>query len=267
MSVRDQLLNNPSLNLVNNVFYQKELDRGTAFENEYIGLREKEGRIYSDQIVKSLPQIDAGHPLKKEWLTRTTSLNKFLGYLGNKGIGQQVLEVGCGNGWLSHGLSVSSEREVCAMDVNETELLQGARVFADIKNLSFLYSNVLTFGFRGQLFDTIILASSVQYFPDIKALVNRLLQILKPSGEIHILDSPLYTSPSEIENARKRSVVYFQSVGFPGMADRYFHHGMPQMNGFNYAFISNPGSLIKKIRRLFVPTPESPFPWIVIRHT
>lgn len=266
MIFRDHLLNHPSLILENNVFYQQDVGRGSPFENEYIRLREREGRVYTDEIVKSLPLFSAEHQLNKEWLSRSTSLNKLLTYLKNKGSGKFILEVGCGNGWLSHALAVSLGNEICAMDVNETELLQGARVFGDMKNLSFLYSDVFTFDFREQLFDTIVLASSVQYFPDVKGLVNRLLQILKPSGEIHILDSPLYSSTAEIEKARGRSAAYFQSLGFPGMTNKYFHHGLHQMNGLNYAFLSSPSSLINKIRRKILSTTESTFPWIVVRH-
>ncbi len=36
----------------------------------YLRVREKEGRLYSDQIVARLPDIPADHPLVDEWRAR-----------------------------------------------------------------------------------------------------------------------------------------------------------------------------------------------------
>ncbi|MBA4056467.1 MAG: SAM-dependent methyltransferase [Marivirga sp.] len=266
MRPRDQLLNNPSLVLENDVFYQKEINRGSNFEKEYIRLRQKEGRVYSDEIAKHLPIIAADHVLKKEWMSRRLSLNKLVVHLKSTGSGKSILELGCGNGWLAHALAISLEGEVCAMDINETELLQGSRVFASARNLNFLYGDIFTVNVGELLFDTIILASSVQYFSDVKKLMNRLLQLLKLSGEIHILDSPFYSSFSEAEKARSRTIVYFESLGFPEMANRYFHHTLQVMKDFNHELVFNPHSFVNKISQRISSTTGSPFPWIIIRH-
>lgn len=265
MSLRDHLVNNPSFVLENNLFYQKGVNRAGSFEREYIKLREREGRIYPDEIVKSLPSIPSDHVLKKEWALRMLSMKKLITYLERKRQDKTVLDVGCGNGWLSHALSISLDADVCGMDVNETELLQGVRVFTHDKKLSFLYSDIFTVDFNEKRFDTIILASSIQYFADIKRLMNRLLEMLTPSGEIHILDSPIYSSSSESEKARRRSLTYFESLGFPEMTNKYFHHTLQEINGLNYEFLFKPQSLINKISRGVLSVPVSPFPWIIIR--
>lgn len=265
MSLRDQLVQNPSLTLENNIFYQKEIKRPGAFEENYIQLREKESRMYTDEIVKELPQVPGSHPLNKEWRIRKISLEKLIYHLKGRGSCDFVLEIGCGNGWLSHNLAESLKAEVCAMDVNETEILQGARIFSLNQNLFFVYADIFTMNLT-QKFDTLILASSIQYFLDLKNLINRLLRFLTPEGEIHILDSPFYPSAATAQAAQKRSQDYFRSLGFPEMTNKYFHHTLQEMNDFNYKILFNPKSFISLINRKILKMSQPVFPWIVIKH-
>ena len=113
------------------------------------------------------------------------------------------LELGCGNGWLAHNLATSLNAEVCAVDVNETELLQGARVFNGQKNLCFVYANIFSFIFNPKKFDTIILGSSIQYFHDLKNLFATLFDLMNPGGTIYIADSPFYTTQEKADAAKK----------------------------------------------------------------
>jgi hypothetical protein len=62
---------------------------------------------------------------------------------------------------------------------------------------------------------------------------------LKPRGEIHLLDSPLYMD-AEIEGAARRSRDYFASLGFPEMAEHYFHHRFASLGEFDYKFLYRP---------------------------
>ncbi len=266
MTFRDQLLNNSAFIPENGVFYQADISRNRNFENDYLRLREKEGRYYTDDITRNLPAIPSAHPLQNEWSIRRQSLEKLTGYLRSEKSGGPILELGCGNGWLSHALAVSLECEICGMDVNEAELLQGSRVFGNAKNLNFIYADIFTTALPGQSFDTIVLASSIQYFPDISILIKRLLPLLKPSGEIHIIDSPFYTSESDAREANKRSTVYFQGLGFPQMSANYFHHRMQVLKDFNFKLMFDPHSFWSKVRSRFPGKEGSPFPWIVIQN-
>ena len=72
-------------------------------EKVYLKVRETEGRIYPDDTVRNLPDIDAAHPLHAEWMIRKSSLEKFEGYLKGRSI--TLLDVGCGNGWMSSRLA------------------------------------------------------------------------------------------------------------------------------------------------------------------
>ena len=148
MNLRDRLLQNKSFNFEDNIFYQSDLSRNLPFEQSYIDLREKEGRLYSDDIVRTLPRIAKSHKLNKEWTARQASLNKLLFSLRKSKKYNTILEVGCGNGWLSHNLVEELNVEVCAIDINEPELRQGARVFGAFKEINFVYGDIFTIDFN-----------------------------------------------------------------------------------------------------------------------
>ena len=136
MSLRNELLKNPSLEFENNIFYEKGISRNNSFETAYLKLREKENRILSDDAVKKLPETNIIGSKKAEWQMRQSSLAIVTKQLRKSGA-KNILELGCGNGWLSGRLAKVLDADVCAVDINETEILQGARVFGDIQNLCF----------------------------------------------------------------------------------------------------------------------------------
>lgn len=264
MTLRNQLLENPLLEYRNDIFYQRGLQRNNPFEASYLRLREKENRIHSDEIVKKLPECDNDHPNKREWEMRKSTLNKLI-----KGLKASnacsLLELGCGNGWLSHNLAISLNAQICAVDVNELELQQGARVFKEQDNLSFVYTDIFSEVFRKQKFDAIILGSSVQYFPDLESLFTILFKLIDSSGAVFIVDSPFYNSQADSLAAKERSVRHFTSLGFPEMANQYFHHTFHDLNRLNYTMIYDPKSIVSIIKRKLLKLPLSIFPIICIQ--
>ncbi|MBI1768797.1 MAG: class I SAM-dependent methyltransferase [Bacteroidetes bacterium] len=252
----------------NKILYQKDLERLNSFEYIYTQLRRKENRVYTDEIVESLPVIKGNHLsndpfLKKEWQIRTRSLKKLVNYFKKKKP-MSLLELGCGNGWLSHHLAVSFPHgNILAMDINETELLQGQRVFGRLyPNLTFIRADIFSCDLGNQKFDFIILAGTIQYFPDLNELIDKLLQLLSPYGEVHILDSPFY-SPNELDGARRRSEDYFRELGYPEMNSRYHHHSWKELEGYNYKILYNPFSFLNKLYQKI--NNDSPFPWVTIK--
>lgn len=264
MSLRDQLLQNFSLEFDGDIFRQKEFVPPSDFEKTYLAVREKEGRIYTDEGVKELPRFKGDDLLCREWLRRDSSFKNMKKYTGNKSK-PAILEIGCGNGWFANGLAQLPEVQVCAVDVNETELRQAARVFGSQKNLNFLYGDVLTTSFGITRFDMVILAASLPYFNDVRSLVHKLMTVIADNGEIHILDSPFYHSPADKQQARQRSLNHFQKLGFPEMADRYFHHALEDFGDYPYELRFNPNTLAARVRRMLLQTDEPVFPWIIIR--
>lgn len=228
----------------------------------YLRLRQKEERLYSDEVVARLPDFPRGHPFTDEWRARSTSAVRLTRYLALQPKPLRILDIGCGNGWLSNLLS-QSRHFVTGTDLNPLELRQAARVFSLNPNLVFVEADADFLPFEAHTFDLILLASVIQYFSDLPALLHSLSAYLKPRGEIHLMDSPLYAD-EESAGAAERSRDYFSSLGFPEMAEHYFHHRYSILEEFKYKILYRPRTFWLRAKRLFGQI-DSPFPWIVIR--
>jgi SAM-dependent methyltransferase len=243
-------------------------------ERLYTEVRRREGRLQPDEAVRRLPY--ATGPLAGEWRRRRRSFERFLVYCRkkkslNNDAPLRILDLGCGNGWMANRLAEDPGREVWAVDVNEEELAQGARLFGR-DNLHFGYADLVprnavpesmpgtAFRDTGS-FDLIVLAAAVQYFPDLTDAINTLKTCLNPGGEIHILDSPFYPDEAAREAARQRTLEYYTAAGVPGMAAFYHHHLWADAEQAG-------GEDLNK--RLFIKILQktgwiAPFPWVRFR--
>jgi len=228
------------------------------FSQQYILLRNKEGRIYSDKEIADLPEIDKGHQHYHEWRIRKDTSDRLIKYLINKKKALEILEVGCGNGWLSAKLASIPFSQVTGVDINTEELNQAKRVFCQIENLEFFNCSLLDEMFGGRRFDIIVFAASVQYFSSLEKVLNESIKRLKHGGEIHIIDSPLYKQV-ETSAARMRSDEYYKTIGFPEMSDQYFHHSLEYLKLFNHDILYDPNSFINKLRKN-----RNPFHWVIV---
>lgn len=229
------------------------------FEKLYIQLRERERRIYTDEEVANLPGIVNNHPHYKEWKMRKDSSQKLIDHLKKKKRPLDILEIGCGNGWLSHKLAEIPGSKVIGTDINFTELQQAARIFYYQPNLNFIYGHAESGLFEDKQFDIIIFAASIQYFASLHKTMWNVLKLLEPNGCIHIIDSPFYTL-SELGAAKQRSLLYYESAGFSEMAHWYFHHSLDELKHYNYSTLYDPDSLFNR----FLPN-KNPFHWVCIK--
>jgi len=228
----------------------------TEFEQQYLSLRNREGRLLPDDAVRLLPLIAKGHPLENEWKIRKFSSEKLANYFAQKKRPLKILEVGCGNGWLSHRLSSIKNASVVGLDINNAELEQAKRVFQN-QNLQFVFGDI-RFDFPAEKFDLILFAASIQYFPSLGEIINASFNHLWAGGEIHILDTHFYET-TELAEARKRSKQYFDEQGFPAMDGFYFHHLKEGLEPYSFSLLFDPNSIKNKILK------QSPFPWIRIK--
>ncbi|HZY81732.1 MAG TPA: methyltransferase domain-containing protein [Cyclobacteriaceae bacterium] len=229
----------PHFEKVNGVYCQKNFSK-KEFEKAYVDIRTKEGRMYDDETVKKLPFV----PGSKEWGIRANSAKKLIKQLRKENC-RSLIEIGCGNGWLSNYIQKELNIDVCGIDIERKELEQAARI--NIR-AAFAYADI--FSMENLEADVVLLASCIQYFEN----VNKLLEKLKRIGTIHIIDSPFYKQ-GEAAAARQRSLSYFESKNAYAMKNFYFHHEINALDQFNPVFLHRPNRFLKI---------GSPFPWIRI---
>jgi ubiquinone/menaquinone biosynthesis C-methylase UbiE len=248
-----------TLKIINGNFLQEDSGKANEFEHLYILLRKKEGRIFSDGEIARLPDVSSSHPHHEEWKIRKRSCGKLVRYVQENRHLCNMLEVGCGNGWLSAQLAEHMTDSVVGIDINRLELKQAQKVFKNKRNLSFVEGDIRSGILQDEKFDLIVFAASVQYFNPLKEIIRASIRHLTLQGEIHIIDSYFY-EPEEIAAAQKRSKKYFSDMGYPAMSRFYYHHGLRDLKPFNYSVLYDPYT---RFHQWFQ---KNPFHWIVIRN-
>lgn len=249
------------LKVINGFLSQSHALPVHAFEKLYIELRYTEGRIYNEKEIAELPIVAAADPHHKEWLLRKNSCDKLKRYIKRHPKICNILEVGCGNGWLSAQLTSVTKGCVTGVDINVLELEQARKVFNNIPNLNFMEGDIRDGILGDNKYDLIVFAASVQYFKSLKEILKTATKYLALQGEIHIIDTHFY-KPDEVLLARVRSKNYFTEKGFPEMSDYYFHHNIKDLQGFPFVVLHDPHSRISKL--LFN---RNPFHWIAIKNS
>ncbi len=236
----------------------REEGRTDLFVEQYFALRDKEGRIYTDEQLSRLPFIEPTHSHAAEWYIRKASAEDLKKYLQDSGA-KTILEVGCGNGWLANWLASIPGISVTAIDVNKTELKQGERVFHRTGNLNFVEGDLRNGILEGKKFDAIVFAASIQYFKNLQDILPVAMQYLNEAGSIHIVDSFFYKN-GELDAAKERTRKYFDELGFPLMANFYYHHSIDSIKRFNYRILHNPSQVLNRLINK-----KKIFPWIMIK--
>ena len=260
----DNLLN-PTIvfNIENKLYTQAGLDP-IPFQENYISIRKAENRIHTIDFIKTLPEVHKGTPHYHEWRIRRRSSHHLLHYLNtSKNVGT-ILEIGCGNGWLTKLIATSTNHNVVGLDVNLFELIQASEAFGDSPRTHFVFGNIFDDIFRRNSFDAVILAASIQYFSNLQQLFSHIFPLLKNDGAVHILDSPFYAE-DQLSEARKRSSQYFAKLGHAEMEKYYFHHSIDKLREFNTETLYDPGTVKNRILRKWFMKDLSPFPWIIVR--
>lgn len=231
----------------------------SAFETNYSRVRTLERRILTDEQVRQLPNGE-GLWNAEEWRIRERGAARLTNALDKVGEGLRVLEVGCGNGWLSARLHQAGH-DVLGIDAFTEELVQAARVF---EGPSFARADVLSSPLPSALFDVVVFAASFQYFEDAALTIARCFDLLKPDGEVHILDTILYRSTAEARAATQRSKDYYDGLGCPEMAAHYHAHQLStiQTQG-KVRILSTPNGMERTLKRF--GRPSSPFTHAIIQ--
>ncbi|RYZ37379.1 MAG: class I SAM-dependent methyltransferase [Sphingobacteriales bacterium] len=230
----------------------------SAFEDDYIKIRDKEHRIFSVPEIRQLPRVKSTHPHAEEWAIRARSIDRFCRMLKGKKVAT-AMDIGCGTGFFANILSQYC-KQVVGVDVNLTELRLAAEAFAGNDRLHWYYADIINNKvFRAASFDLITFCCSFQYFADVQQVLDACFYHLRPGGSVHIIDTPFYEN-DEQERAQKATRHYYQNMGFDGLAAHYFHHTLDQLKPFQPIMHYKKGKLLS----FFAHRHDSPFPWIEI---
>ena len=141
-----------------------------------------------------------------------------------------VLDVGCGAGWLSRRLAKSvPEGRVVGMDISDEMIRHARRASVDFDNLMFVAGEVAQIPWQPNFFSHVISVESSYYWPDPAAGIKDIFRVLGDGGSAWILinyyrDNPhchqwgsLLAVPTHLFSAEEWAE-HFRTAGFTNVA-------------------------------------------------
>jgi SAM-dependent methyltransferase len=102
--------------------------------------------------------------------------------------GDNVLDVGCGAGWLSRRLGkLVPQGRVVGMDVSDEMIRHARRASVEFENLMFVTGEAQEIPWEPNFFSHAISVESSYYWPDPAAGIRDIFRVVKPSGSAWIL--------------------------------------------------------------------------------
>jgi len=103
--------------------------------------------------------------------------------------GMVVLDVGCGTGAISKDIAqeIGKEGKVIGIDNTERFIESGKETYKEIHNLTLIHTDLFDFE-STEKFDLIIAARVLQWLSNPKEALLKMKSLLKPNGQISILD-------------------------------------------------------------------------------
>ncbi len=230
------------------------------FETKYISIRANEDRILNNDEILALPKCNKSKQLNAEWELRAQSFKQLEKFMKLNNV-QNVLDIGCGNGWLFNCIQ-DIVKTYTGIETNLLELKQANLLFKE-DNVHWLYGDIYKLKTTAPIFDLIIFNASFQYFESANIVLTFLLKnFLSYNGKIIIMDSPFYKSENGAKAAKLRSQIHFESVN-QTIPEYYYHHTFEDIKSFKLK-VYNDKLWLKKIKKYSFNIPYNPFPFIVI---
>lgn len=172
-----------------------------TFERQYRLVRAREGfRPESPDYYRMLPRVMPEDRHAGVWRIRRESFAHLLDRASRSANGRalRILDLGAGNGWLSHRLAEAGHHPIALDRLDDVAdglgacrhyTVRFAAVQADFDALPFVPSQ----------FDLVVFDGSLHYSPDPRATLGEARRMLEAGGAIVVMDSPMFTRANDGE--------------------------------------------------------------------
>ncbi len=205
------------------------------FLDHYTKIRHAEGRGSQDSAYyRALPDRDLSGKNPEQWRIRACSFHAFERTIladAERQAGREldVLDLGAGNGWLSYRLALRRHRTV-ALDIFCDDLDGLGALGHYPVRLPAAAAEFDCLPFRQSAFDLAIFNSSFHYSSDYRRTLTEVRRCLRPTGQLVIMDSPVYQRREHGEMMRAERQAHFERIyGFRSEALKsieYLDHQM-----------------------------------------
>lgn len=167
------------------------LDR---FAAQYSAVRQAEQRALTPQQIRSLPEIDADHPLAAMWEQRAESYERFRRLTAHRRPGS-VLDIGAGCGWLAAHLTRAGWN-AAAVDVT----VDGGDGLGDARHhrvdMLLARAEMEALPFASSSVDLAVFNAALHYAGDPATALAEAARVVRPGGTVAVLDSPVFCDAS-----------------------------------------------------------------------
>ena len=194
------------------------------FLEDYRHIRHAEGRgSDTSDYYRALPGCERSDPNAAMWAMRSKTYAYFVKNILEplekyESRPLDVLDLGAGNCWLSHRLSLRGHRPV-ALDifVDERDGLQAARHYPHL--FPAIEADFDYLPLPPKSFDLAIFNASFHYSVDYSRTLSEIRRCLRPSGLFVILDTPIYRLKDHGRRmVEEKHATFLKRYGFPSDA-------------------------------------------------
>jgi ubiquinone/menaquinone biosynthesis C-methylase UbiE len=138
--------------------------------------------------------------------------------------GLRVLDIGCGTGAISKGIAkyVGDTGSVTGIDNTERFIQSGKETHQEVSNLELIHADLFEFNSK-EKFDLIVAARTLQWLNNPKEALEKMRELLKPGGQISILDynhEAIEWTPEPPASMRKFYAAFLKWRADAGMNNR-----------------------------------------------
>jgi SAM-dependent methyltransferase len=163
------------------------------FVAQYRTVRSQDGhRRASADYCRALPSVDAGDPQAGEWRIRRETYRNLLRHVFAEAPQSiRVLDVGAGNGWLSHRLTELGHLAVAVDAQDDDGDGLGAKKHYHV-SFPAVQAHFDELPFAREQFDVVVFNGSLHYARDAAATLARANGQLAAGGILVVMDSPMF---------------------------------------------------------------------------